>query len=51
MMRPRIRIAAGASACVRVRDKEAIERKIIDMVKVRKNEISMKKKNGPEEFR
>jgi hypothetical protein len=49
MMRPRMRIAAGASACVSVRESEAIDRKIIDIVNVRRNDVSTKKKNGPGE--
>ena len=43
----RIRIAAGASACVSDREVAAIVLNTIDMVRVRKNEISTKKKNAP----
>ena len=47
----KIKIAAGAKACESVRETDAMVRKSIDMVNVKKKEISKKKKNGPGSLR
>lgn len=47
MTSARIRIAAGAIAPASVRDKDAMVRKNMDMVKVQKKDMSRKKKNAP----
>lgn len=44
MMRPKIRMAAGAKACTRDLDSAAIDRKNMDMTSVSVNEIRTKKK-------
>lgn len=46
-MIPRIKIAAGAKACERVRETEAIDRNNMDMTKVNMKDIRTKKKKFP----
>lgn len=47
MTMARIKIAAGANAWLRVLETDAIVRKSMLMTKVRKNEMSRKKKKAP----
>jgi hypothetical protein len=47
MTKPRIRIAAGGRASTRVLVRDAMDRKNMDMVRVRMNEANTKKKKGP----
>lgn len=47
MITIRMKRAVGTIACARVRVMAAIDRNIIDIVRVRKNDIRTKKKKGP----
>jgi len=47
MTRPKMRMAAGARACTSDLDREAMERKNMDITMVRVKEIRTKKKKGP----